>query len=536
MRAEFLRNESRAFLQRQTDFEERDMGHVARFIFPSIADIFFLVLFWALLAGGLSSRPLADADIGWHIRTGQKIIDTRSIPHVDSFSSTMEGKPWFAWEWLYDVAVGSLERAFGLNGVVWLCALIIATTFACVFRTIIVRGTNLYIAALLALLAVSASTIHFFARPHIVSWIFVWLWFFLLDRWERGAPRRAIYWLPALMVLWVNLHGGFVLGLAVMACFWFGAAIEAFTTSNAFDRVLARERTRMLGIVFFLSVTATLFNPYGYQLHIHIYRYLTNRFLMTHINEFASPDFHGAAQKCFAAIVLVSVMTLARSSAKLRISNLLILLLAVYAGLYASRNLPVASILLVMVIGPPLSEVATNAWRQMNMSRLSQSSFLSHATAVEGQLRGHLWPILSVFATFTILSVGGKLWSQTFINAHFDASKLPVEATRVIASSRSRDPIFCPDSWGGFLIYQLSPEMKVVVDDRHDLYGETFLRKYLDLVHVRPGWNQLLDEWKVRRVLMPTGSALDNILRESSEWHITHEDRTAVLFERSVRE
>ena len=115
-------------------------------------------------------------------------------------------------------------------------------------------------------------------------------------------------------------------------------------------------------------------------------------------------------------------------------------------------------------------------------------------------------------------------------------SKLPVEATRVIASSRSRDPIFCPDSWGGFLIYQLSPEMKVVVDDRHDLYGETFLRKYLDLVHVRPGWNQLLDEWKVRRVLMPTGSALDNILRESSEWHITHEDRTAVLFERSVRE
>ena len=146
------------------------------------------------------------------------------------------------------------------------------------------------------------------------------------------------------------------------------------------------------------------------QLHIHIYRYLTNRFLMTHINEFASPDFHGAAQKCFAAIVLVSVMTLARSSAKLRISNLLILLLAVYAGLYASRNLPVASILLVMVIGPPLSEVATNAWRQMNMSRLSQSSFLSHATAVEGQLRGHLWPILSVFVTFTILFVGGKTY------------------------------------------------------------------------------------------------------------------------------
>ena len=512
------------------------MGHVARFVFPSIADVLFLALFWALLAGGLSSRPLADADIGWHIRTGQQILDTKSIPHVDPFSSSMEGQEWYAWEWLYDLAVGVLDRAFGLNGVVWLCAVIIATTFACVFRTTIFRGTNLYIAMLLTLLAISASTIHFFARPHIVSWLFVWFFFLSLDRWERGATRKTLYWLPALMVLWANLHGGFVLGLAVVACFWLGTIVEAVSTSNIFGRLLARERARLLGIVFVCSVAATFLNPYGYQLHVHIYRYLTNRFLMTHINEFASPDFHGAAQKCFAALVLLSVVTLARSSGKLRISNILILLMAVYAGLYASRNLPVGSILLVMVIGPPLSAAVNNVWQQVSASHSSRRLFLtlSQARAFEGQLRGHLWPIVIVFVTFIILAIGGKLGSREFINAHFDASKLPVEASNVIASSKSRDPVFCPDSWGGLLIYQLSPVMKVVVDDRHDLYGERVLRKYLEVVQVRPGWNQILDEWKVRRVLMPAGSALDNILRESSEWHITHEDRTAVLFERSV--
>jgi len=514
------------------------MSYVTRFLFPSIADIFFVVLFWALLAGGLSSRPLADADIGWHIRTGQQIIDTKSIPHVDPFSSTMEGKAWYAWEWLYDLVVGALDRAFGLNGVVWLCAVIIATTFACVFRSTIFRGTNLYIATLLTLLAVSASTIHFFARPHIVSWIFVLLFFGLLDRWERGATRQTLYWVPALMVLWVNLHGGFVLGLAVMACFWFGTIVETVSISNVFDQVRALARVRQLGIVFGCSVAATLLNPYGYQLHIHIYRYLTNRFLMTHINEFASPDFHGAAQKCFAALVLLSVVTLARSSGKLRVSHILILLMAVYAGLYASRNLPVSSILLLMVIGPPLSPLASNAWQQVSVSHPSRRLFLtlSKAGAFEGQLRGHLWPITIVFVTFMVLAIGGKPWSQRVINARFDASKLPVEASTVIASSKSRDPVFCPDSWGGLLIYQLSPAIKVVVDDRHDLYGEAVLRKYLEVVQVRPGWNQILDEWKVRRVLMPTGSALDNMLRESPEWHITHEDRTAVLFERSVRE
>ena len=223
------------------------MGHVARFVFPSIADVLFLALFWALLAGGLSSRPLADADIGWHIRTGQQILDTKSIPHVDPFSSSMEGQEWYAWEWLYDLAVGVLDRAFGLNGVVWLCAVIIATTFACVFRTTIFRGTNLYIAMLLTLLAISASTIHFFARPHIVSWLFVWFFFLSLDRWERGATRQTLYWLPALMVLWANLHGGFVLGLAVVACFWLGTIVEAVSTSNIFGRLLGAGAGKAVG-------------------------------------------------------------------------------------------------------------------------------------------------------------------------------------------------------------------------------------------------------------------------------------------------
>jgi hypothetical protein len=95
-----------------------------RFLLPSVRDIIFIFLFWSLLAGPLSNRPLGDADIGWHIRTGEQILATHSLPRTDSFSSTMQGQPWFAWEWLYDIVLGILHRACGLNGVVWLCALL----------------------------------------------------------------------------------------------------------------------------------------------------------------------------------------------------------------------------------------------------------------------------------------------------------------------------------------------------------------------------------------------------------------------------
>src|SRR5690349_8910755 len=114
-----------------------------RIFFPSVADLIFFVLFWALFVGALSNRPLADSDVGWHIRNGEHILHTASIPHTDPFSSTMAGQPWFAWEWLYDVVIGSIHLGLGLNGVVWWTALIIASSLSFLFVVMMRRGTNI---------------------------------------------------------------------------------------------------------------------------------------------------------------------------------------------------------------------------------------------------------------------------------------------------------------------------------------------------------------------------------------------------------
>jgi len=136
---------------------------------PSVQDLIFVAVLGALVFTPLSVRLLGDAGIGWHIRAGQQILATHMIPRVDSFSSTMGGKPWFAWEWLYDLVVGQLEASLGLNGVVWFTAIVIAAVFAWTFRLLILRGTNVLVALVLVLLAMSASMIHFLARPHVVS-------------------------------------------------------------------------------------------------------------------------------------------------------------------------------------------------------------------------------------------------------------------------------------------------------------------------------------------------------------------------------
>src|SRR6267143_6595966 len=152
-----------------------------RYLLPSVRDLIFLLAFWALLIGPLSNRPLADSDIGWHIRTGEQILATHSVPRVDSFSSTMQGQPWFAWEWLYDTLPAGVYGSMGLIGVVWLAALLMATTFAILFGQLLARGTGLPVAMGLWLLVLGASSIHVFARPHIVSWLFTLLWFVALE-------------------------------------------------------------------------------------------------------------------------------------------------------------------------------------------------------------------------------------------------------------------------------------------------------------------------------------------------------------------
>src|SRR5689334_18970722 len=143
---------------------ERTTPAWAAFAVPSVADLVFISLLGVLLFTPLSVRLLGDAGIGWHIRTGQQILLRHAIPHVDYFSSTMAGKPWFAWEWLFDVIVGELEKTLGLNGVVWFTGIVIATVFGGLLRLLIDRGVNVLVALLLTLLAASASTIHFLAR------------------------------------------------------------------------------------------------------------------------------------------------------------------------------------------------------------------------------------------------------------------------------------------------------------------------------------------------------------------------------------
>lgn len=214
----------------------------------------------------------------------------------------------------------------------------------------------------------------------------------------------------------------------------------------------------------------------------------------------------------------------------------LVVLFAVDSGLYASRNIPVSSLLLILVIGPWLSDamerLAESGLVAVRTRCLSAIQFLNRMKAIDLSSRGHLWPIATIVLTCWTTAHGGKLGSTTLMNAHFDGKRFPVAAVDFLEKREVQGPLFVPDYWGGYLIYRLYPRTKVVIDDRHDFYGEEFLKSYLKVVHAESGWDEFLREHPANCVIAPKRSALANLLAETTGWQPIYADEVALAFVR----
>ena len=513
-----------------------------RLLLPSIGDLIFVVLLAGMTIGALAPRLLGDAGTGWHIRNGELILRTRSITRTDPFSATMNAQPWYAWEWLYDAGIAGIHQWAGLNGVVFLTALVIASSFTLTFCLTLRRGGSLLISLVLLIFALGASAIHLFARPHVFSWLLALIWFWLLDGSETAVDpgkTRRVFWLPVIMLFWVNVHGGFVLGFVLCGIYLAAGLVSLWRTRDSSSRERVSAWLRRLAGVTGVALFAGLVNPFGYKLYVHVYQYLSDRFLMNHIDEFRSPDFHGLAQQCFAALLLITIVALAAGGRRLRTSQLLVILFAAYSGLYASRSLPVSSLLLTLILSPLLSQtladasadVAIMASVRRVLSRLHD--FSQRVTRTQSGFRGHLWPALAILVGLMLCLHHGMLGSRQLMRAHFSENRFPVEAVNAIEARGLREPIFSEDYWGGYLIYRLTPQNRVFVDDRHDFYGDAFLKRYLRIIHVEPGWEAALAAMNPDCILLPRESSLTTILKEMPQWKVTYEDATAVLFEKA---
>lgn len=506
------------------------------FLVPSLSDLAFLmpilVLFWC--TAGVPWL-LTDSDTGWHIRTGEWILQNGRIPATDLFSFTKFGQPWFAWEWLSDVSMAAVHRHLGLGGIALLSLLVLGATSLCIYRSTVEESEHRLIAISLTGLAMAAGTIHWLARPHLVTPLFAAVFCWVLNKVEKGvSDGRLLLWLPALTILWANLHGGFFVGIALVMTYALGAAAEELVHGT---RDSAWIRARKYLFTAGACVVASLVNPYGYRLHIHVAQYLGSSFYFQRISEFQSADFHTFTAAYFETLLMVAIAAPAWHLGKRRLIHALLLLSWAHLALFSVRNIPIFAVVSAPGIGLAmrdwlrlLDSHSPLDWRGKLAASLAElETELQVIASGQKRERWHLAPCLAVLAL--ALSVFHPGRAKT-LHADFDRNRFPSEAATFL-SQNDPEPslrLYASWQWGGYLIYRLWPSVRVFDDGRTDLYGPRFVEEGLRASEARPDWAEIFAKYRVNAALVPVDSALATVLHGAADWKLVYCDGVALMF------
>ena len=505
----------------ETDFAPvipRAGNRAARFLLPSLQDVIFMALFVAVI--GLGPRLLnVDGDLGRHLTIGGYILDSASIPTTDLFSHTMDGAPLTPHEWLAQVSYAMAYRLAGLDGVVILCALLIAGTFTLVYRQCLERSGQILLSLGFTLLAAAAASLHWLARPHLFTILIVVLWVEVLERIRIGRTRR--WWLlPVIMLAWANLHGAFLAGFAIWVVYLSGELLERGVRGVLGE---AGRQSRLLLAGGLAALVTSLVNPAGWRLWETSLDFLRSGYLVGHTAEYMAPDFHLKSTWPFLGMIILSLLSFGSSRKRLSATLLLLVVSWMAMALISTRNIPIYAVLAAPVLALAFSQVSEETGKVGNFSRLQ-----ARLALVEQALSGHLWPVIVVFL-IAISLINGVSLDLTRRGNRFDPQVFPVAAVDWLENQPDLGPVFNYFPWGGYLLYRTWPEQRVFIDGQTDFYGEQLTRQYEQVITLRPGWETVLQSYGVQWVIMPPGGSLVDALETNPQWRVVYEDGTAVI-------
>jgi len=480
--------------------------------------VFMLVIFAA------ASRPIKDPDFYWHLKTGQYLLENKSIPHTDIFSTSKFGSEWVTHEWLSELFMYSVFRGLGYGGLIVVFSTIITATFSVAYRRCKELAAHPYVAGFALLLGAAATMPTWGVRPQMFSMLFASVFVLILGDYCRNRNKGLIWWLAPLTVLWVNMHAGFAMGLAFIVL-----TIVSLLT----DGLLAREkvfaetwrRVRPLCLLLALCLGAVCLNPNGIRMYSYPFETLTSQAMMQYIQEWRSPDFHEPMFQALALLMLLTFAVLALSDKRPRPGELLMLMVMALATLRSGRNVPFFALLAIPLL-------AEHSWSWLISQRWGQWLTKPEKREVGGglilKLVLNLTLLLIIPLTFVAFRIGNSVANQ----AATEAGKYPAAAVDFITKEKPPQPIYNEYGWGGYLIWRLYPEYRVNMDGRADVYGDRLIEEFL-AVHVgQSEWRNFLDKHGVRTALLRPDVPLATLLRQDLAWQKVFEDQGSVIFVR----
>jgi hypothetical protein len=434
------------------------------------------------------SLPGGDPDTYWHLASAKWMIDHGQLLRADVFSSTVNGAPYSVGEWLGELAIYGSYLLGGWAGIALLRATLVAVGAFLITR-IALRAAPPLFALAVAALALALSEISWTDRPQLFTFALFPLLLELLMT-ARAGRTRLLVAVPPLILLWTNLHGGYALGLALVAIF----SLEA---------ILTRRQALPFAATAVIALAASFADPGSLGLGAAAAHATSPpRFIV----EETPPDVLRPAGFVFALFGLATLgLAIARGGTLL---DVLLLVPLFWLGLSAQRHMPYFALAATPFIAAGVSDLW---WRWRPASRFAVPR-----------------PVIVGVGVGLVAILAASVATAPFAP---NESRYPTAARAALA--RTSGNLLNEYDWGGYLIWRV-PERRVFIDGRLFPFLPEVLTEYEEMVFMRPGWREQLDRHAIAQVLLQPDRPLVTALRDLG-WTIVSEDATAVVLERSSR-
>jgi hypothetical protein len=468
---------------------------------------------------GLYSVKIADIDFWWHIAAGKQILAAGALPEQDPFSVYNAAGVWgqtvLKSQWLGQVFLYEIFDHFGSDGIVFAKAAILTACLALVYARCNMAGAAPLASFAVLFLVGMGLRGYTTERPQLLSFLLFAVMFVVLDGFARSGRRWLLYLLPPLAVVWANSHGGVVLGMVTLVLFAAGYALEGRVLRGA----VPRPHSIALGAVAAASAGAILLAPNGLTTFEYL-AFLQQSEIRDRVSEYFSPfAFWGEwASAPFLPYYWV----------------FLVLAVAALFTFFSKERLKESGLVVVLAL------LSLTGYRYVPFFLLLAAPYAAKGL---GTLIGRVaWSKVGAGAAAVLLGgwllVSGYRDGSTFQRGVFEG-RYPVGAVAFMRDNHIAGKMFNTMAWGGYLIWNLHPEVRAYIDGR--MLDPKRVVPYTHILWVTPPGKQFFEHEKFDLVLIPDRNTLDSggeqypliaYLQNDPQWQVLYHDASSYLFAR----
>ena len=445
---------------------------------------------------------VADPDLGWHLRTGEWILQHHAIPHVDIYSRFAAGRPWQAYSWLFEVVLFRLYRWFGLDGIMVYMGVMLTAIAAALYRLVSRLQPDFTKSALITMAVLTAISRLYTPRPWLFTILFFILEIDILMQARRSGDSRKLLWLAPIFALWANIHIQFIDGLLVLGV----AACEPIL-GRWWKPFTSRLSARSLWLVLAACIAAACINPYGAGIYKVAHDLASQPGVLNTVNEMHALPFRSFMDFLLLFFTLAAVGVMFRFHRFFPFETLM-LAMAVVLSFRSQRDIWFLAIIAAVILADGIPVRFSSKEPQ----------------------RDALWTVpLSLAATALLLVVSAFATQirNDRLEGHL-AEQMPVKAVEVVRERQYPGALYNTYGWGGFLIWNLREP--VSIDGRAAFYGDERIDRSIKTWNGNHDWSSDPDLKSAGVVIAPVDAALAQLLRMDSRFSVAYEDKIAVVF------